>query len=110
MDIIPDRYEHNPMLVLVENYILDAIGVLEPEKAARLGQIVPRILPAAGKNPPTDWRVILERHLDLPADTSTTLKTLWTQRQAEADLKQEDLTAEDFARQQADQLFAELGH
>ena len=111
MDIIPDRYEHNPMLVLVENYILDVIGRLEPEKSARLNEMVPRILNPAGpaKAGPAGWSAILERHLDLPPDTPATLQTLWQQRQAEADAKQDDLTPEDFAREQADQLFADLG-
>ncbi len=41
-DSIPDRYEKNPMLVVVENYILDVLGKQEPEKAARLNEIVCR--------------------------------------------------------------------
>jgi hypothetical protein len=112
MDLIPHRYEHNPMLVLVENYILDSIGRLEPEKSARLAEMVPRILSQAGapKTGAAPWRAILERHLDLPPDTPATLRTLWQQRQTEADLKQEDLTPEEFARDQADQLFGDLGH
>ncbi len=103
MDIIPNRYERNPMLILVENYILDALGLLDADKAAHLNDIVNRTFGG------TDWRATLRHHLALPPDTAATLQTLWKQRQAEADLKQEDLAPEDFARQQADQLFADLG-
>jgi len=103
-DSIPDRYEQNPMLVLVENYVLDAIGKLEQEKVQKLSEIVTRTF--GGK----DWRKALESQLDLPADTSATVREMWKQRQGEAEVKQEDLTAEDFAREMADQLFADMGN
>jgi len=103
MDLIPDRYEHNPLLVLVENFVLDAIGRLEPEKEARLNEIVNRTFGG------TDWRATLRGQLGLPADTEGTLKTLWQRRQEEAELKQEDLAVEDFAREMADGVFREMG-
>jgi hypothetical protein len=103
-DSVPDRYDHNPMLILVENFILDAIGKLEPGKAARLNEIVTRTFGG------TDWRATLRHHLALPADTAATLQTLWQQAQAEAELKQEDFTAEDFARHTADDLFRDMGN
>jgi len=100
---IPDRYEHNPMLVLVENFILDAIGKLEADKAKRLEEIVNRTFGG------TDWRATIRSQFALPADTATTLQQLWKTRQEEAEQKQEDLAAEDFAREQADELFREMG-
>ncbi len=100
---IPDRYERNPMLVLVENFILDALGKLEPQKAARLNEIVNRTFGG------TDWRATLRQQFALPADTEATLNQLWQRRQAEAELKQEDLAVEDFARETADGLFADMG-
>jgi hypothetical protein len=101
---IPDRYAQNPMLVLVENYVLDTIGKLEPEKVRRLEEIVNRTFGG------TNWRATLRTQFQLPPDTDESLHMLWKQRQGEADLKQEDLTAEDFARDMADQFFADLGH
>jgi hypothetical protein len=101
---IPDRYEHNPMLVLVENFVLDAIGRLEAEKVQRLEEIVNRTFGG------TDWRATLHAQFELPADTNESLRMLWKQRQGEADLKQEDFTVEDFAREMADQFFSDLGH
>ena len=102
-DSIPERYEHNPMLALVENYILDAISLLPAEQAAKLNDIVCRTFGG------TDWRKTLRDQLQLPADTSASLKKLWKQRQEEAHAKQEDLTPELFAQQAADELFAGLG-
>ena len=101
---IPDRYEQNPMLVLVENFILDAIGKLEPEKAAKLNDIICRTFGG------TDWRKSLCSQLELPADSAASIQAMWKQRQAEAELKQEDLSPEDFARETADQLFTDMGN
>jgi hypothetical protein len=100
---IPDRYSQNPMLVLVENYILDTLGKLEPEKAAKLGALVCRTF--GGKQ----WRQTLREQFQLPGDTDETLRALWKQRQEEAEANQTDLDAEDFAREQADALFDGIG-
>jgi hypothetical protein len=101
---IPDRYEQNPMLVLVENYVLFAIGRLEAEKAARLEEIVNRTFGG------TDWRATIRGQFELPANTDEMIRVMWVRRQGEAELKQEDLAVEDFAREMADQLFADMGH
>lgn len=102
-DSIPDRYEHNPALALVENYILDTIGMLEPGQVARLSAIVCRTFGD------TDWRKALRDQFQLPAETDIALKKLWKQRQEESNAKQVDLTPEAFARDLADALFADLG-
>ncbi|HVX86679.1 MAG TPA: hypothetical protein VH253_17990 [Phycisphaerae bacterium] len=96
---IPDRYAHNPMLAVVENFILDALGLLPPDKAALLNDIVCRTF---GGN---DWRAAIRRQFDLPDDTDDTLRRLWKQRTEQADAEQTELTPETFARQLADQLF-----
>jgi len=102
-DSIPDRYEKNPMLVLVENYILDTLGTLEPAKVAKLNEIVCRTF--GGK----DWRSAIRHQFHLPPDADDSLKALWKQRQEEADTTQQDFTPEDFARDHADQIFRDLG-
>ncbi|HEY4329321.1 MAG TPA: hypothetical protein VGN88_06270 [Phycisphaerae bacterium] len=102
-DSIPDRYERNPMLVLAENYVLDAIGVLEAEKVKKLEEIVCRTF--GGE----DWREVLRGHFGLPGDSQAGLTALWKQRQAEAEMKQEDFTAEDFAREVADGMMEGMG-
>ena len=103
LDSIPDRYEHNPMLALVENYILDAIGLLPPDQAAKLNAIVCRTFGG------TDWRATLRTQFQLPPDTNTSLQTLWKQRQEESQATQQDLSPEQFAQKTADTLFTNLG-
>ena len=102
-DSISDRYEHNPMLVLLENYILDAMGLLEPEKSSKLNEIVCRTF---GGN---DWRNTIREQFQLPRDTSAALKVLWKQRQEEANAKQEETSPEMFAQQVADEFVADMG-
>jgi hypothetical protein len=102
-DSIPDRYEKNPMLVLVENYILDTLGKLEAPKVAKLNEIVCRTF--GGK----DWRAAIRHQFHLPPEADENLLALWKQRQEEADATQQELFPEDFAREQADQIFRDLG-
>ena len=102
-DAVPERYEKNPMFVILENYVLDAIGQLEPEKAARLNDVVCRNFGG------TDWRETLRDQYDLPKDTYENLRLLWKQRQAAADEMQESVTPEDFAREVVDEMFSDIG-
>lgn len=102
-DSIPDRYEKKPMLILIENYILDTLGALEPAKVAKLNDIVCRTF--GGK----DWRQALRRQFHLPPDADQSLLAVWKQRQEEAEATQQELSPEDFAREQADQIFRDLG-
>src|SRR3954471_18559549 len=75
---IPDRYQQNPMLALVENYVLAAIGKLDPDLDPKLNAFVSRTFGG------TDWRGTLRSHFNLPPDTDDSLRTLWNQRQEEA--------------------------
>jgi hypothetical protein len=100
---IPDRYEKNPMLVVLENYVLDALGLLEPAKATKLNEMICRTF--GGK----DWKQTIRQQFALPPDTDTTLRQLWKSRQEEAEAKQEDLAPEDFARSVVDEMFTGLG-
>lgn len=101
---IPDRYEKNPMLVVLENYVLDAIGKLEPAKAARLNEMICRTF--GGK----DWKATIREQFALPRDTDETLRQLWKQKSEEAEATQSEPPApEDFARQSVDEMFTGLG-
>ena len=102
-DSIPDRYESNPMLVVVENYVLDAIGALEPEKAVLLNEMICRTF--GGK----DWKAVVRQQFDLPAETDDNLRVMWSQRQEEAEAQQRDVAPEDFAREAADEMFRDMG-
>jgi hypothetical protein len=102
-DALPERYEKNPMFVLLENYVLDAIGHLEPEKAERLNEVLTRNFGG------DDWRKTLRQQFDLPQETDENLTLMWRQRQDEADAKGEGVSPEQFAREVVDEMFSDLG-
>jgi hypothetical protein len=103
-DSIPDRYEKNPMLVVVENYVLDAIGELDPDKAKLLNEMICKTFGG------TDWKAVIRQQFDLPKETDDNLRALWKQRREEAEQTQADLIpAEDFAREVVDEMFRDLG-
>jgi len=100
---IPERYQNNPLLVILENYVLSAIGQFPPEKAAAMEEV---ILKTFGG---TDWKATLRREFDLPDITDDVLEKMWKQRREEADETQTEITPELFAQEAVDELFADLG-
>jgi hypothetical protein len=103
-DAVPERYEKNPMLAVLENYVLDAIGKLEADKAEMLNKMICQTFGG------TDWRKVVRDQFDLPRETEENLRAMWKQAQEEAEVEQEDLSAEEFARDVVDELFSDLGH
>jgi hypothetical protein len=102
---IPDRYEQNPMLVVLENYVLDTLGLLPAEQSQQLATILNRTFGG------TDWKQTVREQFNMPADTDETLKLLWEQKQEEAEALQTDHTVEPeaFAREVVDEMFKGLG-
>ncbi len=103
---IPDRYEQNPMLAILENYVLDTLGLLPAEKSRQLALILNRTFGG------TDWKKTLRDQFNMPPDTDDTLRLMWKQKQEEADALQTDneLAPEHFARDVVDEMFKGLGH
>ena len=104
-EAIPDRYEKNPMLAILENYVLDAIGKMAPGEGAKLNEIMCRTFGG------TDWKVVLREQFGLPKETDEILRGMWKQKMEEAELRQEDglISPVDFAREAVDEMFAGLG-
>src|ERR1035437_547526 len=103
-DSIPDRYEKNPMLIVLENYVLHTIGKLEAEKIKTLNDMICRTFGG------TDWKQVIREQFDLPKETDENLRQMWKQAQEEADAAQEDISPEGFAQQVVDELFSDLGN
>lgn len=103
-EAIPERYENNPLFVILENYILHAIGRLEPEKARLLGETISGIWGGKAEQ----WKATVRRTLDLPETTDEDLLALWKQKSEEADQMQATMTPEDFARRVVDENYTHL--
>ena len=74
-EAIPDRYENNPMLAVLENYVLEAIGKLDPDKSKLLNEMICRTFGG------TEWRRVIREQFDLPKETDDNLRHLWKRRQ-----------------------------
>jgi len=91
------------MLIVLENYVLDAIGKLEPEKSAKLNEMIGRTF--GGK----DWRGTVREQFALGKETDENLRAMWKQKLEEGEANQRDVEAEDFAREAVDEMFSGLG-
>src|SRR5262245_47773912 len=98
---MPERYRGRPLLILIENYILDAIGELQPEKVDGVAAAIRRVW---GGGP--DWRATFRTALDVDESIDDELRRLWVRNREIAQGRAEVLTPEDFARMIADENFA----
>jgi len=100
---MPDRYAGKPLLILLENYVLDCIGALSADKQTSIRQIVERTY---GAGP--DWKHTLRTTLHLGDTLDDHLREMWTRNQEIAKNAAHSLSPEDFARMVVDQNFAPL--
>lgn len=102
-DAEPERYKGRPLLVLLENYVLDAIGELPEGKSAGLAQITQRVF---GGGP--DWRATLRETLHLPETLDQELRRLWARNRDIARQAKAELHPIQFAKMIADDNFKDL--
>lgn len=68
----PPRYAGRPLLIILENYVLDCIGELQPDKQALTLSLVQA---AFGGN--TDWKLTVRRLLNFETKTEDAFRSLW---------------------------------
>jgi hypothetical protein len=98
-----DRYEGRPLLAIVENYVLAAIGALPRSRAVGTLKVVQRLLGGGG-----DWMETVRQQLGLERGVDEELRTLWSQNRRAAEANGDELSPADFARLVADENFAAL--
>jgi hypothetical protein len=98
-----DRYQGKPLLVLLENYVLDCIGCLPQEKVTTITSIVQRVY-GGGE----DWKATLRSTLHLEDSLDENLRLMWLRNQDIARQANQSLRPEDFARMVVDQNFSTL--
>ena len=102
-DAEPERYKGRPLLIILENYILDCIGALEPEGQQRIRAVVQR---AFGGD--MDWKHTVRGALDLEESFDGQLQQMWQQNQKIASANKTKLHPVQFAKMVADQNFSHL--
>lgn len=98
-----DRYNGRPLLILLENYVLSAIGNLTPDKEQLAASATQRVFGGDA-----DWRSTLRGTLHLGDSLDESLRQMWATNQQRAQQAGVTLAPEEFARMVADQNFAHL--
>ena len=98
----PERYKGRPLLVILENYVLDTIGVLPPERQEGMQRLVEKVWPGP------DWRKTVRETLHLPAHLDGAIRELWQKNQGAAHKAAEELTPVQFAKMFVDENFTHL--
>lgn len=98
-----DRYNGRPLLIMLENYVLSAIGSLAPDKEQLAVSITQRVFGGD-----SDWRSTLRGTLHLSDSLDEALRKMWATNQQRAQQAGVTLTPEEFARMVVDQNFAHL--
>jgi hypothetical protein len=99
----PERYEGRPLLILLENYVLAAIGELPPEKSAAAGAVGRRMWGGD-----VECLRTLRRVGDMNDSVDDTLRGLWARNQQIARENGVELSPQQFAMMVCDQNFAHL--
>ena len=72
------RYDGKPMLRLLDAYVLDALGALDPVSAQTNAANSEKIAVAMNVSAAT-WQEAVERALQMPPDSSDALRGMWEQ-------------------------------
>ena len=92
-----------PLLLLLENYVLDCIGELTPAQSAKIGVAVQRVFGGA-----SDWRQTLRQEVGLHEATDVMIQRLWVRNQAIARERNETLHPDQFAKMVVNENFAHV--
>jgi hypothetical protein len=96
------RYTGRPLLIVLENYVLDCIGELTPEKQHGMRGIVQRVWEGG-----EDWKATVRAQLDLQEGLDDDLRGLWEKNRHIAHDAGQELQSVDFARMIVDENFAQ---
>jgi hypothetical protein len=99
----PDRYQGKPLLIILENYILDCIGALEPDRQELVRGVVQRSFGGGD-----DWKQTIRSMLQIDGNLDEQLRLMWEQNQEAAQVSGIELHPVQFAKMVADQNFADL--
>jgi hypothetical protein len=89
------RYDGKPLLRLIELFVIDAIGELQPTDAATLEAMTPklqRLYDTSG-----DWRAAISKAMAFPPSMPEAIRGMWEKNQQIAVQTGTTLTVEEFS-------------
>lgn len=99
----PERYAGRPLLIVLENYVLDCVGELPPDKQALARSVVQRVWGGGD-----DWKATVRQQLHLEPSMDEGLRGMWSRNQELAKQHNQQLHPSQFAKMVVDQNFAHL--
>lgn len=99
----PERYEGRPLLLLIENWILDCIGELEADKQPQMQEAVSTAFHSEGP-----WRETFPDLLDLDVAIEKEFRQLWEEHRDQENSDGTLVTPVQFAKLIADENFVEF--
>jgi hypothetical protein len=102
-EVEPERYVGRPLLVVLENYVLDCIGELPPDKQALAHSVMQRVWGGGD-----DWKATVRAQLELEPSVDEALRGMWSRNQELARQQRQQSNAVQFAKMVVDQNFAHL--
>ena len=89
------RYDGNPLLRLIELFVIDAIGELQPKDAANLEAMTPKLQQLYKTT--GDWRAAISKAMAFPESMPEAIRGMWARNQQIASQTGATLSAEEFA-------------
>src|SRR5436309_2269888 len=99
----PDRYRGRPLMIILENYVLAAIGSLPPKANQQLAEMVKSVFGGGD-----DWQKTVREQLGLADSLDDALHDMWQRNQMISKQQQIGLDPVQFAKMVVDENFAEL--
>jgi len=99
----PERYRGRPLLIILENYVIAAIGELPDEKHASISQVVKKVFGGTD-----DWMATVRKHLQFDSSMDDALRAMWSKNKETARQNKMSIEPVQFAKMVADQNFAHL--
>ena len=99
----PARYEGRPLILILDNYILDCIGELPSDKQTLITTIVQKVFGGG-----TDWKKTVREVLQMSESIEADIRSLWIQNREIAAKNKAELHPVQFAKMIVDDNFAEF--
>jgi len=99
----PERYKGRPLLVILDNYVLDCIGELTPEQQQGLARLVKPVFGGGD-----DWKKTMRDVLHLEDSIDQQIKQMWEANKIKAKEMGTELHPVQYAKMFVDSNFAHL--
>jgi hypothetical protein len=97
----PDRYKGRPLLLVMENYVLDCIGELGQDKQEGIRKIVQKVWSGS-----SDWKQTVREQLHLQPAVDENIRQMWDNNKRIAKDNSTTLDPIQFAKMVVDKNFS----